>query len=86
MRSLDARIEELERREPSEESVTIILVTLVAPGEVKKPITRLRDSRTSQAWERDPEESEETFVERVSAELREVNGPLVCSMLIGESD
>lgn len=84
MRSLDARIEELERLRPVAERVTIVLRKLVAPGEQEQPITRLRDSRTSQTWERKPGEGEDTFVERVSSELLKLRGPLACSMLIDD--
>lgn len=82
MRSLDARIEELERRRPVAERVTIVLRPLVASGEQEVSITRLRDSRTSQEWSRESGESEEEFIERAAGELLVCHGPLVCSTLI----
>lgn len=82
MKSLDARIEELERRQPTTERVTIVLRALVAPGEPEQPINRLQDSRTSETWDRTPGEGEGAFVERVAAELRRRDGPMVCATLV----
>jgi len=82
MKSLDARIEELERRQPSSEPVTIVLRPLVAAGEPEHPIKRLRDSQTSETWDRNPDEGEDAFIGRVAAELRRRDGPTACATLV----
>lgn len=82
MKSLDARIEELERRQPATEPVTIVLKPLVATGEPEQPITRLSDSLSSRTWARAPDEGEGAFIERAAEELRHRNGPLVVSTLV----
>lgn len=86
MRSLDARLEELERREPRGEPVTIILRELVMPGEPEKPLTRLRHSISGQVWGCEAGEAEEAFLERVYTEVRKASGTRVCAMLIGDSN
>lgn len=83
MTSLSARIEELERREPDSKAVTIILRSLVRPGEEPGPIVRLRDTRTSRCWTRNEGEDEDAFTTRAVLDLNAPHGAVVC--LVGDS-
>lgn len=82
MGSLNARIEELERREPDSNAVTIILRSLVSPGKEPGPIVRLRDMRSSRCWTRNEGEGEEAFTERAVLDLQAPPGVVIC--LIGD--
>lgn len=71
MRSLDARIEELERRRPSDDTAPAIVVTsLTKAGEDAQAIEALRDSASGRVWTKRHDESEEAFMERASREAR----------------
>lgn len=82
MGSLNARIEELERRGPNSNAVTIILRPLVGPGVEPGQIVRLRDSRSSRCWTRNEGEGEEAFTARAVLDLNVSPGVVVC--LIGD--
>lgn len=82
MGSLNARIEELERREPDSNAVTIILRSLVSPGKEPGPIVRLRDMRSSRCWTRSEGEGEEAFTARAVLDLQAPPGVVIC--LIGD--
>lgn len=71
MRSLDARIEELERRRPSDDTAPAIVVTsLTKSGEDTQAIEGLRDSASGRVWTKRHDESEEAFMERAAREAR----------------
>lgn len=82
MGSLNARIEELERREPDSNAVTIILRSLVSPGREPGPIVRLRDTQSSRCWTRNEGEDEEAFTARAVLDLQAPPGVVIC--LIGD--
>lgn len=82
MGSLNARIEELERREPNSEAVTIILRSLVRPGQEQGPIVHLRDTRSSRCWTRNEGEDEAAFTARAVLDLQAPSGAVIC--LIGD--
>lgn len=82
MGSLNARIEELERREPDSNAVTIILRSLVRPGVEQGPIVRLRDTRSSRCWTRNEGEDEDAFTARAVLDLQAPSGAVIC--LIGD--
>lgn len=82
MGSLNARIEELERREPDSNAVTIILRSLVSPGKEPGPIVRLRDTRSSSCWTRNEGEDEDAFTARAVLDLQAAPGVVIC--LIGD--
>lgn len=84
MGSLNARIEELERSEPNSEAVTIILRSMVRPGEEQGPIVRLRDTRSSRCWTRHGGEGDEAFTARAVLDLQAPPGVVIC--LIGDDD
>lgn len=71
MRSLDARIEELERLRPSEDVAPAIIVTcLTKSGEDAQPIEALRDGVSGKVWTKCHDESDEAFIERAAREAR----------------
>lgn len=82
MGSLNARIEELERREPDSNAVTIILRSLIRPGVGQGPIVRLRDTRSSRCWTRNEGEDEDAFTARAVLDLQAPQGVVIC--LIGD--
>jgi hypothetical protein len=66
MQNLEKRIAALEKAMPTTEGLTIVR-TIVSPGHLDAEIDHIRDDYGNE-WTRRPEETEDAFTERATAE------------------
>ena len=81
MQSLERRIAELEKSGSTGEGPQTIIIRGMTPGNLEVEIQELHDSKSGQQWQRQPEETEQEFIDRASRELK--RDGLGCALLIG---
>lgn len=74
MKSLESRIAALEQKQQSADRVeTIIIRAMLAAGD-ESELYKLRSFDGAQHWERQPDETESAFTDRVEREIKRAPG------------
>ena len=85
MQSLEKRIAELEKSQPSNDGVKTIIIRFISPGGSDDELQALHSYSGGQHWTRDPSESEQNFIDRATRQVKR-KGPGCALLMAGDME